>query len=198
MTIDNGRRLDYFDSIYDLISAEQTAKSLGTQGETPQQEPKALGKLIANWTLHEVGSLLTSANSANVEEYISTQCMADILLAILAKTITTITARQILRLVFSGDKRSVQQIIQDEGLGFKALPDEEYQSIAQAIILQEPAMVKKAKADWALGKQGGFMWVVGQVMRRGGKSAEAAKAKAVLQEMLGLSDTDGRSRHNKS
>ena len=198
MTIDSGRRLEYFDSIYDLINAEQTAKSLGSQGKSSQQEPKALGKLVANWTLHEVGSLLTFANATNIEEYISTRCMADILISILAKHITTITARQILRLIFSGDKRSVQQIIQEEELGFKALSKEEYQSIAQAIILQEPAMVKKAKADWALGKQGGFMWFVGQVMRRGGKSAEAAKAKVVLEEMLALSDIDSQSRHNKS
>ena len=112
--------------------------------------------------------------------------MANILISILDNHITPSTAKQLLRIIFNGDTRSVNQIIEEEDMVFKPLSEADYHHLIRDIMSQEPASVEKAKKDWAVGKQSTFMWFVGQVMKKGGKSAEAHKAKAVLRDCLGI------------
>ena len=186
ISLDNGERLLYFDEVYDGLAKRKLQGHDQTQPSL--EDSKRLSKLVANWVLHELGSLLTSSATAFSMAQVSSTAMAEILATVVEKRVTPATAKQLLRLVFNGDKRAINHIITQEGMEFTALSDAEYHAMVQTLVKEEPRMVKKAKDDWAVGKQSTLMWFIGQVMKKGGKSAEAGRAKAAVQEALGLDD----------
>lgn len=181
MGLDNGRRLQYYDNIYGILS-QKHIHTLPSRAE----DVRKLSKLIANYVLHELGGLLATTDVPFSEDQIPPTTIAEILDAIWNGHVTSSTAKMLLVSVFKGDERPVSQIIQEEDMAFRPLSDVEYHRLVRAIVDQEPRMMEKAKKDWVMGKRGTFMWFVGQVMKQGGKSAEATKAKAVIQEILGL------------
>ena len=185
MSLDDGLRLEYFDNVYELLARNHPDNSSKPGCLTPEKSQK-LSKLVANYVLHELGSLLTSTNTPFSQDQIPPKTMAEVLMSVLNNHITPSTAKQLLRITFNGDKRSVIDIIIAEDMAFKPLSEKEYHHLVRDIVSQEPALAEKAKKDWVLGKRSTFMWFVGQVMRKGGKSAEATKAKSVVREILGL------------
>ena len=97
--------------------------------------------------------------------------------------ITGTTAKRLLSMVFYGDQRSIDVIIEEENLRFQPLPRSEYLSMARDLIDENQDKVKHIQQKKQLGK---LQFFVGQMMQRGEGKVEASKAESVLRELLGL------------
>ena len=97
--------------------------------------------------------------------------------------ITGSTAKRLLAMVFDGDKREVNTIIDQDNLSLQHLSREEYITMAQALLDEEPKKVEQIQRGKQLGK---LKFFVGQMMRQGSGRVEAQKAEAVLKELLDL------------
>lgn len=97
--------------------------------------------------------------------------------------ITGSTAKKLLAMIFDGDKRDVNTIIEEDDLSLQHLSREEYIMMAQALLDKDPQTVEKIRNGKQLGK---LKFFVGQMMRQGSGKVEAQKAEAVLKELLGL------------
>lgn len=97
--------------------------------------------------------------------------------------ITGSTAKKLLAMVFDGDERDVNTIIEQADLSLQRLSREEYVAMAQALLDKDPKKVQQIRERKQLGKLNFF---VGQMMRQGSGRVEAQKAEAVLKELLGL------------
>lgn len=97
--------------------------------------------------------------------------------------ITGSTAKKLLAMVFDGDDRDVNTIIEQADLSLQRLSKEEYILMAQALLDKDPKKVEQIQKRKQLGK---LQFFVGQMMRQGSGKVEAQKAEAVLKELLGL------------
>lgn len=97
--------------------------------------------------------------------------------------ITGSTAKRLLAMIFDGDKREVNTIIDQDDLSLQRLSREEYITIAQALLDEDPKKVEQIQRGKQLGK---LKFFVGQMMRQGSGRVEAQKAEAVLKELLHL------------
>ena len=95
--------------------------------------------------------------------------------------ITGSTAKKLLAMVFDGDKRDVNTIIEQDNLSLQRLSREEYIAMAQAVLNEDPKKVEQIQKGKQLGK---LKFFVGQMMRQGSGRVEAQKAEAVLKELL--------------
>ena len=86
-------------------------------------------------------------------------------------------------MVFNGDKRDVNIIIEQDDLTLQHLSQEEYIAMAQALLDKDPKKVEQIQKGKQLGK---LKYFVGQMMRQGSGRIEAQKAEAVLVELLDL------------
>ncbi len=134
--------------------------------------------------MHELPGLITVKDGycdwETMDELLPVAIVARVLENLLAKRITGQTAKKLLAMKFKGDKRDVRQIIDDESLKLRAVPQEEYMTMAKALIKANPDLAQKAQQ----GQSGKLMWFVGQMMRQGKGSIEAEKARSVLEESL--------------
>ena len=97
--------------------------------------------------------------------------------------ITGSTAKKLLAMIFDGDERDVNTIIEEDDLSLQHLSREEYIMMAQALLDKDPKTVEKIQTGKQLGK---LKFFVGQMMRQGLGKVEAQKAEVVLKELLGL------------
>ena len=97
--------------------------------------------------------------------------------------ITGSIAKRLLAMIFDGDKREVNTIIDQDELSLKRLSREEYITMAQALLDEDPKKVEQIQKGKQLGK---LKFFVGQMMRQGSGRVEAQKAEAVLKELLDL------------
>ena len=97
--------------------------------------------------------------------------------------ITGSTAKKLLAMLFDGDKRDVNTIIEQDELSLQRLSQEEYTMMAQALLDEDPKKVEEIQKGKQLGK---LKFFVGQMMRQGSGRVEAQKAEAVLIELLDL------------
>ena len=97
--------------------------------------------------------------------------------------ITGSTAKKVLQMVFNGDERDVDTIIEQADLSLQRLSREEYMTMAQAMLDKDPKKVEQIQKGRQLGK---LKFFVGQMMRQGSGRVEAQKAEIVLKELLGL------------
>ncbi|KAL4810256.1 Glutamyl-tRNA amidotransferase subunit B, mitochondrial [Aspergillus unguis] len=172
--LEDGARLDYYQDVVDILRDLQ--RDLDPQAQT------GLGRVTGNWVLHELGGLLTKADLAWDAEIVSKESLAAIIDQLQRKRITGATAKQVLAMVFDGDKRPISQLLEEEGLILRPLSHEEYVALAEAAIELNPQMVEQIRSKNQLGKLG---WFVGQMMRMGEKGrVEAQKADATLRELI--------------
>jgi len=87
-------------------------------------------------------------------------------------------------MVFAGDARAVEQIVQEENLLLRPLSEEEYRQLAQSLIDENPKMVEAVRK----GQMGKVMWLVGQMMRAEEGRVEAKKAEEVVKRLLSMAD----------
>ena len=97
--------------------------------------------------------------------------------------ITGSTAKRLLAMIFDGDEREVNTIIDQYDLSRQRLSREEYIAMAQALLDEDPKKVEQIQKGKQLGK---LKFFVGQMMRQGSGRVEAQKAEAVLKELLKL------------
>lgn len=110
--------------------------------------------------------------------------LATIISQIRTKSITTRSGKLILALIFEGDQRGVDDIIDDENLRLTPWSREEYLRMAHELLDEKPNMVKDIVEK---GQPKKVMWFVGQMIARGPDgSVEPDKAEAILKEVLGL------------
>lgn len=133
--------------------------------------------------LHELGGLLNTANVPFSPTIVPPRSMVSILQNLNEGKITGSTAKRLLAMVFDGDKREVNTIIDQDNLSLRRLSREEYMTMAQALLDEEPKKVEQIQKGKQLGK---LKFFVGQMMRRGSGRVEAPKAEAALKELLGL------------
>ncbi|KAL2865766.1 glutamyl-tRNA(Gln) amidotransferase subunit PET112 [Aspergillus lucknowensis] len=172
--LEDGARLEYYQYVVDILRELQQ-----------DLDPKArasLGRVAGNWVLHELGALLTKMDLPWDAERVTAQSLAAIIDNLQRKQITGATAKQVLGMLFDGDRRPVAQLLEDENLILRPLSREEYMALAEAAIEQNPQMAEQIRRKNQLGKLG---WFVGQMMRTGEKGrVEAQKAEAILRELI--------------
>ncbi|KAL1957936.1 hypothetical protein VTO42DRAFT_5328 [Malbranchea cinnamomea] len=177
--LDDGARLEYYQDAVD------TVKSLHQSGEPQagdQQRSSANGKMVGNWVLHELGGLFSKSEFAWDPERVPVASLAEIVHLLSQKKITGTTAKSLLAMIFEGDTRSVQQIVEEDNLLLRPMSREEYISLAEQVISQNPQMVKQIREKGQVGKIG---WFVGQIKRMGERGrVEAQKAEEVLRELI--------------
>jgi aspartyl-tRNA(Asn)/glutamyl-tRNA(Gln) amidotransferase subunit B len=172
--LEDGARLEYYQDVVDIL------RSL--QQDLPSKAQSDLGRIAGNWVLHELGGLLTKADLPWDAERVSAQSLAAIIDNLQRKQITGATAKQVLGMLFDGDRRPVAQLLEEENLILRPLSREEYMTLAEAAMELNPGMVEQIRTKNQLGKLG---WFVGQMIRMGEKGrVEAQKAEAILKELI--------------
>lgn len=151
VSLDDGERLIYFQQVVDeLVSLEF---------DTTRKDH---GRIAGNWVLHELGALMTTEEREWNPSAVSFRQMASIINALKQNAITGASAKQILKLLFNGDRRSVRIIIEHENLHFSELAPEIYEAIAQEIIEKYPEEIKDIVEK---GKVGKLQFLMGQMMK---------------------------------
>ncbi|KAL2829710.1 Glutamyl-tRNA amidotransferase subunit B, mitochondrial [Aspergillus cavernicola] len=171
--LEDGARLDYYQDVVDILRDVQDLDS---------KARASLGRVTGNWVLHELGGLLTKAGQPWDAERVTADSLAAIIDQLQRNRITGATAKQVLAMLFDGDRRPVMQLLEEENLILRPLSREEYIALAEAAIEQNPQMVEQIRSKKQLGKLG---WFVGQMMRMGVKGrVEALKADEILRELI--------------
>lgn len=138
---------------------------------------------LVNRVLHELGGRLSASDTAFSDNRVAPAAMASIIENLMADRITGRTAKQLLTMVFNGELRDIDTIIEAENMELVRLAREVYLALAQDLILEHSEMVRQIKQKGQVGK---VKWFVGQMMRQGEGKVEAARAEAILRELLGL------------
>ena len=177
LSLDDGERLEFMEETVDLvvdrIGKEQTEKS-------------KIGKIVGNWVLHELGGLLTTSNTEWEDIRITEVELADIIINLQQKQMTSRTAKHLLATLYerpSDEGRpTVEQLIEEGNLRLRPLSEEGYTALAQEIMAENPAMVAAVREK---GQKGKVMWFVGQMVRRGEEgTVEPGKAKEIVEAKL--------------
>jgi aspartyl-tRNA(Asn)/glutamyl-tRNA(Gln) amidotransferase subunit B len=176
---DDGDRLEYMEETIQLLSEKL--------GDSTQDQLK-LGKNVGNWVLHELGGLQTSNEESWDSITISPTELADIIANVMHKQITARVAKQLLSTLndmpAQASRPTVEQLIEDGNLRLRPLSLQEYETLAQSIMDENPDMVSAVKDK---GQKGKAMWFVGQMVRRGEEgTVEPEQARVVVERLLAL------------
>jgi aspartyl-tRNA(Asn)/glutamyl-tRNA(Gln) amidotransferase subunit B len=155
--LDNGERLIYFQDVVEKVQLQSGEKALFS-GSHPQH-----GKLIGNWVLHKIGSLLSTHERTWTAELVPVAKLARIISLVVTNKLTDGSATRVLQLIFEGDTRDVDAIVDREGLAFEPLPLEVYEDLATQVIAKYPDIV----TDIGKGKHGKLNFLLGEVMKSG-------------------------------
>ena len=182
LALDDSERVEYY---FNLV--EQLTNRL-------KIDKSEVGRVAGNWVLHEIGSLLSKGELQWTPSDMPVHQLADIIVLLFQKKLSSASARQVLQLVFNGDVRPVETIVREDNLATKDTPDDEYVATAQQLIDQNPEMVRAVQEK---GQTGKAMWLVGQVMREmssknGQGSVQADKARRVVFRLLKIEEAPGR------
>ncbi|EXJ59970.1 hypothetical protein A1O7_04118 [Cladophialophora yegresii CBS 114405] len=176
--LDDGERLIFFQQVVDELIAS-------SRFETTTRDH---GKLVGNWVLHELGALLSSDGRHWDDNVVTSRTMADLIYRLKANEITGVSAKQILKLIYNGDKRSVPNIITQEDLRFFEMSSESYEGIAKDIIEKHPQHVRDIVEKGKIGK---LQFLMGQMMRHPRKGdMRAPIAEQTLRRLI-LNDSEG-------
>ena len=188
LSIDGGDRLDYFQDVVDGLRLRRYFQKIhdALQQRLDEEESdrvdKSLGRVVGNWVLHELGALLTKGEVPWLENKVSAGALADILDKLIHKKITGTTAKQVLKMVFEGDERSIQKIISEDRLTFHPLSNKDYEMLARKVVEANVEVVEQMREKGGRGK---LMFLVGQMMRQGGDGrVEAPKAEKILRQVV--------------
>lgn len=212
VSLDSGERLDYYDEVLDGLGCSVDSIRLALIDDASADKGhnysaarlRKYGRTAANWLdspshptlhltdfydriLHELGGLLSAAETPFSENHVSAKAMAAIVRFLLEGRITGTTAKAVLTMIFDGDSRDVDTIILEENLGFQSLPHKVYQEMAQKLIHENAELVQQIQSK---GKHRKIQWLMGQMMRQGKGRMEASKAEAILKEMLGIGQSE--------
>ena len=178
--LDDGVRLEYYHDVVDILNDLQA--DIHDHGKSHKDLNLNLNRAVGNWVLHELGGLLSKAGLGWDAELVPARSLAELIDLHQRKRITGPTAKEVLAMVFDGDRRPVGQLVQEENLILRPMSREEYVALAQAAIAVKPEMVPQIRDKQQLGKLGFY---VGQMMRMAEKGrVEAPKAGQILREII--------------
>lgn len=169
--MDLDEKLEYYFDVVELL------RSGGSDGKFPND----VGRVAGNWILHELGALFTKAEAEWSSARMPAAKLAHLLQYMLSNQISTRSAKRLLEIVFNGDSRDVDTIVQEEDMIIKDVPEEQYLDVARRLIQSNAAMVEAIKKK---GQHGKVMWFVGQMLREMGQNAQAEKAKEIICHLL--------------
>lgn len=156
---------------------------IGRQNFLPEKFAAVVPCLTAPRVLHELGGLLSTSNATFSMDLVPVNTMVEILSNLNKGQITGTTAKRLLSMVFDGDHRAIDTILDEENLRFQTLSRAEYVAMAARLILENEAKANQIQEKRQYGK---LQYFIGQMMRRGEGKVEAGKAEKVLKELLGL------------
>lgn len=177
LVLDDGERLEFMEETVDLLRNRPAQAN---------ESNVKIGKLAANWVLHELGGLLTTTNTAWQDMAITETELADILANLQQQQITSRAAKQLLATLHDlrpeSSRPNVEQLIEAGNLRLRPLSNEEYTALAKEIMGENPDMVAAVRDK---GQKGKLMWFVGQMIRKGEEgTVEPEKAKEVVESLL--------------
>lgn len=199
VALDDGERLDYFHEVMACLR-NSMADPNSTEDFGKTQAYRKTAKTAANWSVrllflhtrsctlnsdrvtHELGGLLTMSDTPFSANPVSAETLSRIIRRLLANEITGRTAKQLLAVIFDGDGRDVDAIIEQENLRLVPLSRLQYVQMAEQLISENEAMVTQVQK----GQVGKLQWFVGQMMRKGEGMVEAEKAESILKEIVGV------------
>jgi aspartyl-tRNA(Asn)/glutamyl-tRNA(Gln) amidotransferase subunit B len=150
--LNDGERLLFFRDVITIFMAHPTRPS----------DQRKIGRLAANWVLHELGALLSTEERVWATNPVPPLAIVQIIRQLIRERITGNSAKLVLKMIFNGDDRSVREIIEQEKLWFSEIPIEIYEAIAKEIIDKHPQEVRDIAKRCRRGK---LQYLVGQMMR---------------------------------
>ncbi|KAH8888537.1 hypothetical protein GQ53DRAFT_748926 [Thozetella sp. PMI_491] len=192
MQQDGGARIEYFYKVLGqlraLIESDTASAGAVDAAGTPEL-------LAANWCLHELGKLAETSSDLEMtpdgECRVPSSDLAEILFHLHQRRITGRIAKELLWVIFRGDLdgKAVSEFLEDEGLWFRELSDEEYLEIADEALEGEEKVlgdfrhVKEGKKKAY--PEGKLMFLVGKMMRAGPEERMDPKSAArVMRQRL--------------
>ncbi|KAG4436493.1 hypothetical protein IFR05_008034 [Cadophora sp. M221] len=178
VSLNDGGRVEYFRSVVD-------------EYKTADVDLATAGRFCGNWVLHEMGGL-TSPNAdeenplkmtSEGDCVIPHSSLATLLTYLDSNKITGKTAKKILARLFEngleGKSDSVEAIIDEEGLWFSPLPNEEMEALVRSVLDD------KTVEEILAGKTGKINFLLGKMMRLDVDGrVDAQQATAMLRQVI--------------
>ncbi|KAF3914829.1 hypothetical protein ABW20_dc0103737 [Dactylellina cionopaga] len=173
--LDDGARVKYYKSIYDTLSALLDSKS----------RTKHLGKLIGNWTLHELGGRLASSSITWSDNPVSTTQMAELLYHLQDGSLTGSNAKQVLDLLVASKNpdAAVADLIAEHDLATKSTSGEDAELIklANDIVAEYPDKAEQVRS----GKKPNLKnFFIGNLMKATGGKINVQVCKEIIERMF--------------
>jgi aspartyl-tRNA(Asn)/glutamyl-tRNA(Gln) amidotransferase subunit B len=182
LSLEEGGRYEYFRDVVDEV-VKFSDKDLST-----------VGRICGNWILHEMGGLThIQAFEENPlqmtpegQSLISHHNLAQLIHLHMTDKITMKSAKKTLQQLFinavtSEELKPTEQLIEEMGLWFTPLSEQEYEELARGVVVGEMATVKEILA----GKVGKINFLLGKMMRKGtAGSVDPQKAMDVLRKVV--------------
>ncbi|KAJ6260455.1 hypothetical protein Dda_4681 [Drechslerella dactyloides] len=173
--LDDGARVGYYKAVYNDISTRLGA----------QPSPKHLGKLIGNWTLHELGGRLASNFIAWADNPITTVQLADLLFHLQGGLITAANAKQVLDVLIESEnpKAVVQDVIAKHDLATQATSEEDAEliSLANEIVGQYPDKAAQIRSGKRPNLKNLF---IGNLMKATGGKVDVQICRQVIEKIF--------------
>ncbi|KAF3923310.1 hypothetical protein ABW21_db0202814 [Orbilia brochopaga] len=173
--LDDSARVAYYKSVYNYISNRPDAKP----------SSKHLGKLIGNWTLHELGGRLASNFIAWTDNPVTSVQMADLLFHLQSGLITAANAKQLLEILIEAKdpKAAVADVIAEHDLAAQATSGEDTELIklANELVAQYPekaALIRSGK------KENLKSFFIGNLMRATSGKIDVQVCKQVIENIF--------------
>ncbi|KAF8250343.1 Glutamyl-tRNA amidotransferase B subunit [Wilcoxina mikolae CBS 423.85] len=152
----------------------------------------AVGKVVGNWVIHELGGLLTTRELSWAKNPVEAYRLADLVSLIVSGKITGPTAKALLPRLFT-ETSIPSKIVAKENLGVTLMSDAKLEAVVKEVLETEEGknVVKQLlelKGDEKKGsekkRKGLRGFVVGKVMRTLGGKVKAERVEGVLDGLL--------------
>ena len=159
----------------DILTSE---RKLSDYFETAVKEYGGDPKKVSNWLMNDVLRMINEQSLNPEEMKLTPKFLAELIKMVDAGTININTGKSLLDKVQATGK-SPAQMVNDEGLG-RVSDDSSIRLVCKQVLAESPNEVTAYKG----GKVGLIGWFVGSVMKKMQGKADAAMAKAILEELL--------------
>ncbi|KAF3908682.1 hypothetical protein AA313_de0207738 [Arthrobotrys entomopaga] len=173
--LDDGARVQYYKGIYDNLSNRLDIKA----------SSKHIGRLVGNWTLHELGGRLASSSIAWSDNPIDVTQMADLLYNLQRGRLGGGNAKQVLDLLISsqGSHTSVEKLITEHDLATESTSDGDAKlmELGASIIAQYPEKAELVRSGKKPNLKNLF---IGNLMKATGGKVNAQVCKEVIEKLF--------------
>ncbi|KAK6543134.1 hypothetical protein TWF694_007054 [Orbilia ellipsospora] len=173
--LDDGARVQYYKSIYGNLSNRLNIES----------STKHIGKLVGNWTLHELGGRLASNSIPWSDNPIDATQMADLLYNLQTGRLAGGNAKQVLDLLINSKKNdiTVETLIIEHDLATESVSGEiaNLMELASTILEQYPDKAEQIRSGKKLNLKNFF---IGNLMKATGGKVNAQVCKEVIGKLF--------------